>query len=148
MFLFAGIEELGWRGFALPRLLAFRRALSASLILGTLHAIWHWPAVVPASAWSDIPRLATGLLRGTTHILAEAVLITWMFLHTRGSLLPVSLYHGMSNLALVLYQGIARLPWLRPSISVLIATSVVLATGPSLVRTPQPRDDPRARREA
>ena len=131
MFLFAAVEELGWRGFALPRLLTLRRALPASLILGTLHATWHWPAVVPASAWNDIPRLAPGLLRGTTLIVAEAVLITWMFQHTRGSLLLVTLYHGMTNVALVLYQGIEGMPWLRPSISVLMATGVVLATGPT-----------------
>jgi len=139
MFLFAAVEELGWRGFALPRLLAIRSGLAASVILGTLHAIWHWPAVVPASAWTDIPRLVPGLLRGTTHIVAEAVLLTWIFQHTRGSLLPVTLYHGMSNVALVLYQGIQHMPWLRPSISVLIATSVVLTIGPNLVRAPRVR---------
>jgi membrane protease YdiL (CAAX protease family) len=141
MFLFAAVEELGWRGFALPRLLALRSALAASLILGTLHAIWHWPAVVPGSAWNDIARLATGLFRGTTFIVAEAVLITWIFQHTRGSLLPVTLYHGMSNVAQVLYQGIERMPWLRPSISVLMAATVALATGPTLMRTPRLRDD-------
>jgi membrane protease YdiL (CAAX protease family) len=136
MFLFAAVEEIGWRGFALPRLLTLRSALTASMILGTLHAIWHWPAVVPGSAWSDIPRLAPGLLRGTTLIVAEAVLITWIFLHTRGSLLLVTLYHGMTNVAMVLYQGIEGLPWLRTSISVLMAISVVLAMGPTLMRTP------------
>jgi len=141
MFLFAAVEELGWRGFALPRLLARHRALAASVILGTLHAIWHWPAVVPGSVWTDIPRLVAGLLRGTTLIVAEAVLITWIFQHTRGSLLPVTLYHGMSNVARVLYQGIEHTLWLRPSISVLMATSVVVATGPTLVRARRPRDD-------
>jgi hypothetical protein len=40
MFLFAAVEELGWRGPALPRLLVLRRAPAASLILGTLHATW------------------------------------------------------------------------------------------------------------
>ena len=145
MFLFAAVEELGWRGFALPRLLALRRALPASLILGSLHAIWHWPAVVPGPAWTDIPRLVPILLRGTTLIVAEAVLITWIFQHTRGSLLPVTLYHGMSNVALVLYQGIEGLRWLRPSISVLMAAIVVLTTGRTLVRSPplgsHPRDE-------
>ena len=140
MFLFAAVEEMGWRGFALPRLLTLRRALAASLILGTLHAVWHWPAVVPASAWTDPPRLVPGLIRGTAFIAAEAVLITWVFLHTRGSLLPVTLYHGMANVALVLYQGIEGMPWLRASISVAMATGVVLVTGPTLARTSRVRD--------
>ena len=39
-------EEPGFRGFALPRLLAGRTALAASLILGVLHSIWHIPLFI------------------------------------------------------------------------------------------------------
>ena len=36
-------EELGWRGFALPALLERINALSASLIIGLIWAVWHLP---------------------------------------------------------------------------------------------------------
>jgi membrane protease YdiL (CAAX protease family) len=46
IFLFAGgpvFEEIGWRGFALPRLQRLHGPLVGTLILGTLWALWHLP---------------------------------------------------------------------------------------------------------
>jgi len=137
MFLFAAVEELGWRGFALPRLLDIRSALAASLILGVLHAVRHWPMIILQGGHgsNSIPLLTPRLLRGSTFIVAEAVLFTWIFRNTRGSLLMATLYHGVSNAAVLLYQGVdqARIPWLRPSISVAMAGVVIFVTGPDLL---------------
>jgi uncharacterized protein len=36
-------EEIGWRGFALPYLQKRRSALQSSLLLGTIHTVWHLP---------------------------------------------------------------------------------------------------------
>jgi membrane protease YdiL (CAAX protease family) len=39
-----GLEEPGWRGFALPRLQATRSPMRATLVLGFLWGVWHIPA--------------------------------------------------------------------------------------------------------
>jgi membrane protease YdiL (CAAX protease family) len=43
MFLGGGQEEIGWRGFALDRLLSRHNDFIASLILGTIWGLWHLP---------------------------------------------------------------------------------------------------------
>lgn len=83
-FLFISLgEEPGFRGFALPRLLEGRSALAASLILGVLHAIWHIPLFIFGS---DSPIIIPIIISG-------AVLNTWLFNKTNGSVLLTMLLH-------------------------------------------------------
>ena len=46
-------EEPGWRGFALPRLQGLYGPLVGSLVLGTLHALWHLPVYFIPGAIAD-----------------------------------------------------------------------------------------------
>jgi len=87
-------EEVGWRGFALQRLLRHNTALVASLILGVLWAGWHLPLIwTEGSALSDSPVWLLFI-----NLPATAVLFTWVFLRTRGSALLAALLHGATNL--------------------------------------------------
>jgi len=87
-------EEVGWRGFALPRLLTRYRALTASLILGTLWWLWHLPfAMTLGSAMSAEPFYS--YLPG---MLAFSILYTWIFNHTRGSVLLALIFHATGNI--------------------------------------------------
>jgi uncharacterized protein len=88
-------EELGWRGFALPRLLSRHNALAASLILGVLWALWHLPLVGLWTEGSAMYLQPVWLL--LVDIPAKAVLFTWVFLHTRGNVLLAVQLHGATT---------------------------------------------------
>ena len=92
-FLFDAIsnaEEMGWRGYILPRLQAKYSALVASLILASLWAFWHVPKVV--THWNTIV-----FFWFTMDEIAKSILMTWMYNNTRGSLLLVTLFHASFN---------------------------------------------------
>jgi membrane protease YdiL (CAAX protease family) len=133
VFLFAAGEELGWRGFALPRLLAGRNAIYASIILGGLHALWHWPLILlPHQYLSDVP-----VVPWTVSVIAEALVFTWIARGTGGSVLLAAFFHGMVNITMVFYDGVDPhwMPWLKCGITVLVTVVLVLATGRALVTT-------------
>ena len=87
------IEELGWRGLALPLLQRKYAPFWASLILGVIWALWHVPAFfisgTPQSGWSILPYFA-GLI-------ALSVILTPLFNDARGSLLIAALFHFQIN---------------------------------------------------
>jgi membrane protease YdiL (CAAX protease family) len=129
-------EELGWRGYALPQLLARRSVLSASLILGVLWSGWHLPTFfVPGAPQYGLPILAFVLL--TT---SYSVLFTWVYLHTGGSVLIATLFHGAINLSQgLLLGGIdpAREYWLLAAVYAAAALVLVVAAVPNLTRKPE-----------
>ena len=126
-------EELGWRGYALPRLLATRSALAASLILGVLWGAWHLPTFfISGTPQHGIPFSAFVLL--TT---AYSVVFTWIYLHTLGSVLIATLLHGAINF----FQGLllggmdpVSEYWLLAAVWWVAALVIVAATGTNLVR--------------
>ena len=86
-------EELGWRGFALPRMLARWEPLKASLLLGLVWGIWHLPAFLIVGLPQN--RLAFPALLLAT--MSVSVIDTWVFLHTEGNVLLMILVHLMTN---------------------------------------------------
>jgi uncharacterized protein len=93
-------EEPGWRGYALPRLQQRYGPIWASVILGTLHGLWHIPALFtalygPLPFASLVPFVLTAAL--------ATVFYTWVYNHTQGSILIAMLLHASSN---------AVTPWL------------------------------------
>jgi membrane protease YdiL (CAAX protease family) len=89
-------EEPGWRGFALPRLQERHGPLMASLILGTLHGLWHLPVLFtvhfgPLPLANIVPFMLTAA--------CATFIYTWVYNYTGGSIMLAILLHAASNAA-------------------------------------------------
>lgn len=91
-------EEVGWRGFALPRLQTRRSALVASLVLTLGWALWHVPLFFYRPGYTSMD--AAGIAGWFFSLLAGGVLLTWLYNESRGSLLVVALFHATVDVAL------------------------------------------------
>jgi uncharacterized protein len=137
-------EELAWRGFALPRLLARYNALVASLILGVLWAAWHMPLV-----WTEgAPLYQQSIWLLFLDMTAKAVLFTWVFLHTRGSVLLAALLHATTNLfvvsPVVTEVGGLTLTLLAAVAKWALVVVLIVVAGPGLAKGPRPETLPKA----
>jgi len=88
------LEEIGWRGFALPRLQRRYGPLVAAFVLGVLWALWHLPQfLVPTWAASSGGGGVSGIALFVLAAVAFSVVLSWVFNNTRASLLVVVLVH-------------------------------------------------------
>lgn len=97
MLLLVPLEEIGWRGYGLPRLQALYGAFCASMILGVLWAMWHLPLVWVRGSYQETSTPFPYMLVFTVTILPISVLFTWIYNSTKGSLLIASLFHAAIN---------------------------------------------------
>ena len=94
--LFSGpiAEEMGWRGFALPRLQTQHNSLVSSLILGVIWCCWHIPLFfVTGATQMSIPFPIYMVL-----VLTITIYLTWLYNNTAGSLIITVLGHFFYNL--------------------------------------------------
>ncbi|HKE23831.1 MAG TPA: CPBP family intramembrane glutamic endopeptidase, partial [Bryobacteraceae bacterium] len=85
-------EEVGWRGYALPRMAARLGFGPASIVLGAIWGLWHLPLFfVPGEDYGQ-PFFVFAM--GTT---ALSVAIAWLYANTKGSLLLTMLMHSAVN---------------------------------------------------
>jgi uncharacterized protein len=132
-------EEMGRRGYVLPRLQVKYTALVSSLIVGVIWGIWHIPLFL--GHW-----ISTIFLFFMLEIPAEAILLTWVYNNTKGSLLLVSLMHSVSNTAGVFLPAANTAANTNLSafvfqvgVEVLIAIVVTLMAGPGQLSRTEPK---------
>jgi membrane protease YdiL (CAAX protease family) len=91
-------EEIGWRGFALPRMQPRYGPLWGTLLLGVLWAFWHLLYfLTPGHGGGPGTTLATYLTNFSYFFLmvvAFAIIFTWVFNHTQGSIFVANLAHA------------------------------------------------------
>ena len=118
MIVLAAGEEIGWRGHLLPLLQSRTTALRASLVLGGCWAVWHLPVFYAAGieGWAVLLRFVS--------LFGGAVMYTWLFNNTGGSVLAVTLLHAGTNAWGPL---LAPTPAPTPAAAVFMATNVGLA---------------------
>ena len=120
-------EELGWRGYALPRLQARHSALLASIVLGLLWGLWHLPLfLTQGDARASIP--FGWWMAG---IVVAAIVYTWVYNHTQGSLLIVLLLHTTTALTSSFLSSAATTPMFEVVVQLVAVGILVLATGPT-----------------
>jgi uncharacterized protein len=128
-------EEVGWRGFALPRLQRRLDAIWAALVLGVLWMLWHLPELI-----SD-PTRQRPPLQFFVWVLALSVIFTWLYNSTNGSLPIVIICHaaidtvGRYMLPEFSNGGYQVVWWFMVGIYVVIAIIVVLVAGPKRLVT-------------
>ncbi len=93
MLLLGPVEEFGWRGFMLPLMQRRFSPLSASLIIGIIWGVWHFPTFIiggtPHSEWIFVEFFIGAV--------ALSVIMTAMFNVTKGSILMLALLHFQLN---------------------------------------------------
>ncbi len=86
-------EEIGWRGYALPRLAARFGLAPASIVLGVIWAVWHLPFFVMPGGDTYRQSFPAYL----TSVTALSVALSFLYWRTNGSLLMTMLMHAAIN---------------------------------------------------
>lgn len=128
-------EEIGWRGYALPKLQDRMSPLSASLLLGAIWGAFHWAALA-GNADAPVAYMAVS----TVQLIAVSVIMTFVFNGSRESVPVVALMHAMYDtvaigVAPLVETGVPLLAFSATAVVTwLIAVGLVVATGGNLGR--------------
>jgi uncharacterized protein len=125
-------EEIGWRGYALPRLQAKFHPLIASIILGLLWGLWHLPSFWMAGSVHQSMSIAFFVLATVGY----SILYTWIYNGTKGSLWMMCLLHAANNTTvsytMLFFKPIIEDPVFSLAVLGLFNLLVILIAGPGL----------------
>lgn len=130
-------EEIGWRGYALPRLDERMGLRRASLLLGAVWALWHLPFFyVPGI---DMYRQSFPVF--TLSVVAVSIAMAWLYARTNQSLLLTMLMHSTINQTSSIVSDVGKpgnpFSWHAPLSSWLTAGLLWIAAAYFLLRMPK-----------
>ncbi|MEO8179909.1 MAG: CPBP family intramembrane glutamic endopeptidase [Deltaproteobacteria bacterium] len=131
-------EEVGWRGFALPRIQARRTALTSAILVSGAWAAWHLPLFAFTAGMSSMGM--AGVAGWLFSLVTGSILLTWLFNRSNGSVLAVALFHGVLDIVMTSpVKG--ALPSVMGTIIMLWGLAIPFTLGrANLSRLPRVRD--------
>ncbi len=127
-------EEVGWRGYLLPRLQSTDHGERSVWITGLIWSVWHYPFVIALylSNMAELPlapklvAILVALAGFTITIIRSAFLHAWLYNNTQSVLLSI-LFHALSNTCTVVFGAsaldagpLAILPGIMPWVAVFV----------------------------
>lgn len=102
-FLFAGglNEEVGWTGFALPKLQEKYNPLISSMILWFFWILWHMPMQV-TGFWNPETE---AFIRAVIGTFFARFIFTWLYNKTKGGIIPAMIFHVSANVSFMLFPA-------------------------------------------
>lgn len=119
-------EEVGWRGFALPRLQRALPAWAATLVLGAIWALWHAPMFVYRFDFGGVGTVVGFFVS----LLAGAFWLTFLYNSTGGSVLAVALWHVVWNVVNLVAAELGAPLVVGLNVGVMVLGYGVLVVGP------------------
>lgn len=114
-------EEVGWRGFAFPRMQSIVNPLVACLVLNLIWPLWHAPF------WAAEGRPVFTLeywLQTYLELLPGTVIMSWLYNRSKGSILVAGSIHAAANTAFAVFSNMNW--WVYVWTSAAVALMMVL----------------------
>lgn len=121
-------EEIGWRGYLLPKLLERRGPLVASLVVGVVWYLWHLPLYLATGRFEMTAAFLLGYL---VQNVAWSFLHTWFFRRSGGSAFLAVFLHTAGNysvyLLVTLFPALEQAPATEPTCVAVLAVAALFA---------------------
>lgn len=113
-------EELGWRGYAMPRMLRLTSPVLAGTALGAIWAIWH----IPGFLMSESAQSGLSFVQFFVSLTAQGVLICWLYLRSGGNWFIAGFVpHAVINCSASIH-GFSVDRWMYPLVPIALAAAV------------------------